>query len=76
MCTEGKRCLGAASHQAMSILPYRFLGYARNDDKNSAALLYFYAPHHPVEPSEPVEPAPPSFAQSKGDPPGGATPEV
>ena len=32
VCAEEKRCLGAVSHQAMSVLPQRFLGYARNDD--------------------------------------------
>ena len=46
VCAEGKRCLGAASHQAMSVLQYRFLGYARNDDsakryQNSAVLRSF-----------------------------------
>ena len=46
VCTEGKRWLGAASYATMSALPYRFLGYARNDDgakryQNSAALLIF-----------------------------------
>ena len=54
-----------ASHQAMSVLQYRFLGYARNDDsakryQNSAALHYYLRrtnPFEPVEPTEPTEPA-------------------
>ena len=62
VCAEGKRCLGAASHQAMSVLPYRFLGYARNDDsakryQNSAALHYYLRRTNPFEPVEPTEPA-------------------
>ena len=43
----------------MSVLQYRFLGYARNDDKNSAALHYYLRRTNPVEPSEPIEPAEP-----------------
>ena len=62
VCTEGKRCLGAASHQAMSVLPYRFLGYARNDDsakryQNSTALHYDLRRTNPFESVEPTEPA-------------------
>ncbi|MCI6162026.1 MAG: hypothetical protein MR666_01005, partial [Dialister sp.] len=32
VCAREKRCPGAVSHQAMNVLQYRFLGYARNDD--------------------------------------------
>ena len=49
----------------MSVLQYRFLSYARNDDsakryQNSAALHYYLRrtnPFEPVEPTEPTEPA-------------------
>ena len=45
----------------MSVLQYRFLGYARNDDsakryQNSAAPHYFLRCTNPVEPVEPAEP--------------------
>ena len=48
----------------MSVLQYRFLGYARNDDsakhyQNSAALHYYLRRTTLVEPSEPIEPAEP-----------------
>ena len=36
VCAEGKRCLGAASHQAMSVLQLKIEGYARNDDAREA----------------------------------------
>ena len=44
----------------MSVLQYRFLGYARNDDsakryQNSAALHYDLRRTNPFEPFEPVE---------------------
>ena len=62
VCAEGKRCLGAASHPAMNVLQYRFLGYARNDDsakryQNSAALHYYLRRTNPFEFVEPTEPA-------------------
>ena len=46
----------------MSVLQYRFLGYARNDDsakryQNSAAPHYFLRCTNPFEPVEPIEPA-------------------
>ena len=49
----------------MSVLQYRFLGYARNDAsakryQNSAALHYYLRrinPFESVEPTEPTEPA-------------------
>ena len=46
----------------MSVLQYRFLGYARNDDsakryQNSAALHYYLQRTNPFEPVEPTEPA-------------------
>ena len=45
----------------MSVLQYRFLGYARNDDsakhyQNSAALHYYLRRTNPFEPVEPAEP--------------------
>ena len=45
----------------MSVLQYRFLGYARNDDsakryQNSAALHYYLRCTNPFEPVEPAEP--------------------
>ena len=51
----------------MSVLQYRFLGYARNDDsakryQNSAALHYYLRRTNPVEP---IEPAPLFRIQSK-----------
>ena len=44
----------------MSVLQYRFLGYARNDDsakryQNSAALHYYLRRTNPFEPIEPAE---------------------
>ena len=44
----------------MSVLQYRFLGYARNDDsakryQNSAAPHYFLRCTNPFEPIEPAE---------------------
>ena len=44
----------------MSVLQYRFLGYARNDDsakryQNSAALHYYLRRTNPFEPIEPTE---------------------
>ena len=46
----------------MSVLEYRFLGYARNDDsakhyQNSAALHYYLRRINPFESVEPTEPA-------------------
>ena len=54
----------------MSVLQYRFLGYARNDDsakryQNSAALHYYLRRTNPFEPVEPIEPAPLFRMQSK-----------
>ena len=45
----------------MSVLQYRFLGYARNDDsakryQNSAALHYYLRCTNLFEPIEPAEP--------------------
>ena len=45
----------------MSVLQYRFLGYARNDDsakryQNSAVPHYFLRCTNPFEPIEPAEP--------------------
>ena len=45
----------------MSVLQYRFLGYARNDDsakryQNSAALHYYLRRTNLFEPVEPAEP--------------------
>jgi hypothetical protein len=55
----------------MSVLPYRFLGYARNDDgakryQNSAAPHYFLRCTNPFEPVEPIEPAEPLSFTIKG----------
>ena len=63
------------TYQAMSVLQYRFLGYARNDDsakryQNSAALHYYLRRTNPFEPVEPTEPAPLLHA-IKGHPLGG-----
>ena len=62
----------------MSVLQYRFLGYARNDDsakryQNSAALLIFMRRTNPVEPLEPIEPAEPLSHAIKGHPARGLT---
>ena len=56
----------------MSVLQYRFLGYARNDDsakryQNSAALHYYLRrtnPFESVEPTEPTEPTEPAESLS------------
>ena len=78
VCAEGKRCLGAASHQAMSVLQYRFLGYARNDDsakryQNSAALHYYLRRTNPFEPVESYSTRPPLSHAIKGHPARGLT---
>ena len=53
----------------MSVLEYRFLGYARNDDsakhyQNSAALHYYLRRANPFESVEPVEPTEPAESLS------------
>ena len=60
----------------MSVLQYRFLGYARNDDsvkryQNSAAPHYYLRRTNLFEPVEPIEPAPLFRMQSKDGMPQG-----
>jgi len=55
----------------MSVLQYRFLDYAQNDDsakryQNSAALHYYLRRTNPFEPVETTEPALLFRTQSKG----------
>ena len=66
--------------KAMSVLQYRFLGYARNDDsakryQNSAALHYYLRRTNPFEAVEPTEPAL-LFRSIKGQHAPWANPEV